>query len=63
MLNQLPAKVVRFQIVVRTGRMNDPHLISGAASGDIEALFEKFLIPQRKRIALVSLELHGVSAE
>jgi hypothetical protein len=56
--------------------MNDPHLISGAASGDIKPLFEKFLIPQRQRtalrcvdegnehhVALVSLELRGVSAQ
>src|SRR5882724_1780242 len=76
MLNQLPPKVVRFQVVVRTERMNDPHLVSGAASGDIEALFEEFLIPQRERttlsgvdqrdenhVTLVSLELRGVSAE
>src|SRR5579863_6194720 len=75
-LNQLPAKVVRLQIVVRTERMDDPHLVSGPAGGDIEALFEEFLIPKRKRtavggidqrdkdnVALVALKLRGVSAK
>jgi hypothetical protein len=28
MLDQLPAKVVSLQIIVRTERMNDPHLVS-----------------------------------
>src|SRR4029077_18215243 len=76
MLNQLPAQIVCFQVVVRTERMNDPHLVAGAASGNVEALFEEFLIPQRKstalggvdqrdkhNVALVPLELRGVSAE
>ena len=76
MLDQLPAKVVGLQVIVRTERMHDPHLVAGAAGGDIEALLEKFLIPQRKRtalggvdqrdehhVALISLELRGVSAE
>src|SRR5229473_103637 len=52
MLNQLPAKVVRFQVVVGTERMNDPHLVAGAAGGDIKTLFEEFLIPQREGTAL-----------
>ena len=56
--------------------MNDPHLVFGAARGDIKTLLEEFLIPQRQgtalrsidqrdehHIALVSLELRGVSAE
>jgi hypothetical protein len=56
--------------------MNDPHLIAGAASGDIKTLFEEFLIPQGERtalggvdqgdehhVALITLELRGVSAE
>ena len=40
----VPTKVVGFQIVVRSERMNDPHLVTSAASGDVETLFEKFLI-------------------
>src|SRR4029077_19136379 len=48
MLNQLSPKVVCFQVVVWTERMNDPHLVSSAASGDIKTLFEQFLIAQRE---------------
>jgi len=52
MLNQLAAKVVGFQVVVRTERMDNPHLVAGAAGRDIEALLEKFLIAQREGTAL-----------
>jgi len=76
MLDQLPAEVVRFQVVLRVERMNDPHLIAGAASRDVETLFEEFLVAQGERttfgrvhqgdehhVAFVSLELRGVPAE
>ena len=76
MLDQLTAKVVRFQIVLRTERMNNPHLVTGAAGSDIKTLFEEFLIAQGERtalagidhgdkhhVALVSLELRGIPAE
>src|SRR3981189_461909 len=76
MLNQLAAKGVRFQVDVRAEGMNDPHLVACAAGSDIETLFEKFLIAQRERasficidqrnenhVALVTLELRGVSAQ
>ncbi len=76
MLNQLAAKVVRFQVNVRAEGVNDPHLVACAAGSDIETLFEKFLIAQRERaafscidqrnenhVALVTLELRGVSAQ
>src|SRR5690242_13641939 len=56
--------------------MDDPHLIAGAAGGDVEALLEKLLIAHGERaalrgvnkrnkndIAFVALELRGVAAE
>src|SRR5258708_33198333 len=76
MFDQLPAKVVRLQIVVGAQRVDDPHLIARAAGGNVETLFEKFLVAQGKgamlggihkrnknNVALVALELGGVSAK
>jgi len=40
MFDQLAAKVVGFQIIVRAERMHDPHLIPGAAGGDVEPLLK-----------------------
>src|ERR1700741_1118275 len=76
MLNQLPAQIIGFQVVLRTERMDDPHLVAGATGCDVKALLEEFLIAQRKHaalggidqgdkhhIALVTLELRGVAAK
>jgi hypothetical protein len=56
--------------------MDEPHLIAGAAGGDIEALFEKLSVAKRERasfggidhrkkdnISFVALELGGISAK
>src|SRR6266481_1492558 len=56
--------------------MDDPHLVAGAAGGDVETLFEQFLVAKGERAALrgvnerdeddvafVALELRGVSTE
>src|SRR5215472_7696464 len=56
--------------------MDDPHLIAGAAGGNVEALLEEFLIAKGKLaafggihernedyVALVALKLRGISAE
>ncbi len=56
--------------------MYDPHLIAGAAGGDVETLLEQFLIAERQGaalggvdegdkddVALVALELRGVPAQ
>src|SRR5437763_965968 len=75
-LDKQAAKVLSFQVVVCVERMNDPHVVAGAASGDVEALLEKLLVAHGKRaavggihernendVALVALELRGVAAE
>jgi hypothetical protein len=74
--DELTAKIVGFEVVVGTQRVDNPHLIAGAAGGDVEALLEEFLVAKRERAALcgvnqrnedyvafVALELGGVSAE
>ena len=33
--------------------MHDPHLVASAAGGDVEALLEQFLVPERERAARV----------
>ena len=76
MLDEQAAKVLGFQIFVRIQGVDDPHLVAGAASGDVEALLEKLLVAHGKRatlggihernendVALVALELRGVAAE
>src|SRR5690348_4543303 len=76
MLDEKAAKVFGFQVVVRVEGMNDPHLVAGAAGGDVEALLEEFLVAHGKGaalrgvherdendIALVALELRGIAAE
>jgi len=56
--------------------VDDPHLVTGPAGGNIKTLFEQFLIAEGERpslrgidkgdkndIALVALELGGISAK
>src|SRR5882724_5309395 len=56
--------------------MDNPHLVAGAAGGDVETLLEQFLVAEGERaalrsvnerdkndVALVALELRGVSTE
>src|SRR5260370_24110005 len=75
MLDQLTAQVVGFEVVVGTEGVDNPHLVAGAAGGDVEALLEEFLVAKRERAALssvnqrdehdvtfVDLQLSGVSA-
>ncbi len=75
MFDQLAAKVVGLEIVVGTEGVDNPHLVTGATGGDVEALLEQFLIAKRERaalsgvderdeddVALVALELSGVTA-
>src|SRR5207245_10093539 len=70
------AKVFGLEVVVRAERMDDPHLVTGAAGGDVETLLEKFLVAERKsaalcgihkgnenHIAFIALELRGIAAE
>src|SRR5207245_10782896 len=70
------AKVFGLEVVVRAERMDDPHLVTGAAGGDVETLLEKFLVAERKsaarcgihkgnenHIAVIGLELRGIAAE
>src|SRR5713101_6486296 len=75
-LDQLAAKVVRLEIVVGSKGMDNPHLIAGAAGGDVETLLEEFLVAEGERsalrgvnqrneddVALVALELSSVTAK
>ena len=75
-LDEQAAKILGFQVFVRVERMNDPHLVAGAAGGDVETLLEEFLVTHGERaalrgvhkrnendVALVALELRGVTAE
>jgi len=75
-LDQLTAKVVGLEVVVGTERVDNPHLVAGAAGGDVEALLEQLLVAEGERAALcsvnqrdeddvafVALELGGVSTE
>jgi hypothetical protein len=72
----LAAEIVRLQVILRTKRVNDPHLIAGTARGHIETLLEQFLVAKGKRsalrrvnqgykdhVAFITLELSGISAE
>src|SRR5882672_3960887 len=56
--------------------MDNPHLVAGAAGGDVETLLEQFLVAEGERaalrgvnerdeddVALVALELRGVSTK
>src|SRR3981189_2596290 len=76
MLDQLAAKVVGLEVVGGTERGEKPHLVAGAAGGDVEALLEQFLVAERERavlcrinqrdeddVAFVALELGGVAAQ
>src|SRR5262249_42241287 len=44
-LDQLPAQVFGFQILLRVDGMNNPHLVPAAARSHVEALFEELLVP------------------
>src|SRR5712664_4755336 len=74
--DQLAAKIVGLEIVVGIKRVDNPHLVAGAAGGDVETLLEQFLVAEGERAALrsvnqrdeddvafVALELGGISAE
>src|SRR5882672_7226556 len=74
--DQLAAKIVGLEIVVGIERVDNPHLVAGAAGGDVETLLEQFLVAEGEQAALrgvhqrdkdyvafVALELRGVSAE
>src|SRR5229473_3155725 len=76
MFDQLATKVVSLEVVVGTEGVDNPHLVAGAAGGDVEALLEQFLVAEGERaalrsvnqrdeddVALVALELGGISAE
>src|SRR5712664_422403 len=75
-LDQLATKVVGLEVVVGTEGVDNPHLVAGAAGGDVEALLEQFLVAEGERAALrsvnqrdeddvafVALELSGVTAQ
>ncbi len=75
-LDQLAAKIVRLEVVVGAERVDNPHLVTRAAGGDVEALLEEFLVAEGEGAALsgvhqrdeddvafVALELSGVTAE
>src|SRR5260370_36160258 len=55
MLDQLTAQVVGFEVVVGTEGVDNPHLVAGAAGGDVEALLDEFLVAQKARAALSSV--------
>ena len=76
MFDKLPAKIVRLEMVLRAKRVDDPHLVAGAAGGNVKPLLEEFLVAKRKwtvlcridkrdenYITFVTLELRGVPAE
>ena len=75
-LDELAAEIVGLEVVTGAERMDDPHLVAGAACGHIETLFEQFLVPEgqgaalggvdegdKDNVALVALELRGVPAQ
>src|SRR5260370_42216795 len=75
-LDQLAAKVVGLEVVVGTEGVDDPHLVAGAAGGDVEALLEELLVAEGERAALrggpqrreddgafVALDLGGCAAQ
>src|SRR5215472_5470719 len=76
MFDRLPAQVAGFQVQLGIERMDDPHLVTPAAGGNVEALFEELLIAQPQRaafrgidqgdedhVALVTLELRRAAAK
>src|SRR5207245_2027848 len=56
MLDQLAAKVVSLKVVVGAKRMNNPHLVAGAAGGNVEALREEFLVAEGEGPALRGIQ-------
>jgi hypothetical protein len=76
MFDELPAKIVGFEVVVGPQRVDNPHLVASAAGGNVEPLFEEFLITQRQGsalcsvnegdkndVAFIALELCGIAAQ
>src|SRR2546422_1013639 len=74
--DQLAAKIVGLEVIVGIERVDNPHLVAGTAGGDVETLLEQFLVAEGERaalrgvnerdeddVALVALELRGVSTE
>src|SRR4029077_15136616 len=72
----LAAKIVGLEVVVGIEGVDNPHLVAGAAGGDVEALLEEFLVAEGERavlrgvherdeddVAFVALELSGVTAQ
>src|ERR1700682_2346603 len=75
-LDELAAEIVGLEVVTGAKRMDDPHLVAGAAGGHVETLLEQFLIAEgqgaalgsvdegdKDDVALVALELRGVPAQ
>jgi len=62
-LDQLAAKVVGLEVVVGTKRVDNPHLVAGAAGGHVEALLEQFLVAEESgpRCAVSTREMKMTS--